>query len=95
MKNKVLPIFLFVLIVIAAVYALSISKGHKKTVTPEASVSKNLIPATEITHGHGLGLDPNDTSKLYIATHHGLYLLKDEKNLFEVSRSWPSFGFAD
>lgn len=95
MKDKILPIFLFSMLAIAGIYAFSISGGQKKTAAPENNIVKSLIPATEITHGHGLGLDPNDPSKLYIATHHGLYLLKDEKNLFEVGQDGNDYmGFS-
>jgi len=59
------------------------------------SAVKNLIPAQEITHGHGLAVDNMDPTKLYIATHHGLFLLKDDKDLFSVGGNKDDYmGFS-
>ncbi len=54
-----------------------------------------LIPIKEITHGHGLAVAVNDQSKLYIATHHGLLVLIDEKDLYRVGESRDDYmGFS-
>lgn len=54
-----------------------------------------LVAASSITHGHGLAVDVADPSKLYIATHHGLLLLKDEKDLYRVGKSRDDYmGFS-
>lgn len=43
-----------------------------------------LTPAKAFTHAHGLAIDNGDPSKLYIATHEGLYLLQNDKELYRV-----------
>jgi len=43
-----------------------------------------LTPVDSISHPHGLAIDIEDSSKLYIATHKGLLLLKNEKDLYRI-----------
>lgn len=50
----------------------------------QGSFSKELIAVDSITHSHGLGVDRADPNKLYIATHHGLLVLVNEKELYRV-----------
>ncbi|MDQ3098143.1 MAG: hypothetical protein M3Q44_00140 [bacterium] len=52
--------------------------------SPSKTVSKELISEKTITHGHGLSVDSADPSKLYIATHHGLLVLLNEKDLYRI-----------
>ena len=64
---------------------------------PDSQPSSNggLTPVSSFTHAHGLAVDPNDSAKLYIATHQGLYLLKDEKDLFQVGDKQDDYmGFS-
>jgi photosystem II stability/assembly factor-like uncharacterized protein len=62
----------------------------------QSSSSKNeLIPTNEITHAHGLAVDVADANKLYIATHHGLLLLQNEKELYQIGESKDDYmGFS-
>lgn len=61
----------------------------------EASQAKSLNPVKEITHGHGLAVDAADSSKVYIATHHGLLVLKNNKDLFQVGNKKDDYmGFS-
>ena len=47
------------------------------------------------THVHGLALDRGDSSRLYIATHHGLHVLAGDKDLTLIGRSRDDFmGFS-
>jgi photosystem II stability/assembly factor-like uncharacterized protein len=97
MKDKILPIFLFSILAIGGIYALSISFKDKKVDRKENQTKSNtvLIPATEITHGHGMVVDVADPTKLYIATHHGLYVLVDDKSLYRVGNNSNDYmGFA-
>ena len=91
-SGKFLPIFLFGILVIAAIYALTISFHVKKIAN---SSSNQLIAATEITHGHGMAVDVNDPNKLYIATHHGLFTLVNDKDLYQVGNNSNDYmGFS-
>lgn len=59
------------------------------------STANNLYPEQTITHGHGLAVDVQDSNKLYIATHHGLLLLLNDKNLYRVGQSQDDYmGFS-
>lgn len=46
-----------------------------------------LTPAKSIEHAHGFAIDVNDSSKLYIATHDGLYVLMNEKDLYKIGKT--------
>lgn len=51
--------------------------------------------AAGFVHAHGLAVDVSDDSKLYIATHHGLFVLQDGKNLQRVGSSNDDYmGFS-
>lgn len=59
------------------------------------SSEKILTPVIEITHAHGLAVDVIDPNKVYIATHHGLLLLKNEKDLYQLGNSNDDYmGFS-
>lgn len=59
------------------------------------SPSSNLYPEQAISHGHGLAVDVKDPNKLYIATHYGLLVLVNEKDLFRVGKSRDDYmGFS-
>lgn len=56
---------------------------------------QNLFPAQSITHGHGLAVDVANSSKVYIATHHGLLVLINDKDLYAVGKSRDDYmGFS-
>lgn len=57
--------------------------------------SGNLYSEQAISHGHGLAVDVKDPNKLYIATHYGLLVLMNEKDLFRVGKSRDDYmGFS-
>lgn len=46
------------------------------------------------THFHGIAVDPNDSSRLHLATHHGLYLLGLDGRVRPISNTRDDFmGF--
>lgn len=54
-----------------------------------------LIPEQSISHGHGLAVDVIDPNKLYIATHYGLFVLIDDKDLFRIGNNTDDYmGFS-
>ena len=78
-------------IILIIIGALLLNKVDKQ----DTSNSNELIKETSITHGHGLAVDIADPSKLYIATHHGLLLLKDDKELYRIGKSQDDYmGFS-
>ncbi len=86
----------YVTIVVAVVLigagVLFFSKQTENVTGPS---SNNLYPETTISHGHGLAVDVKDSNKLYIATHYGLLVLMNEKDLFRIGKSRDDFmGFS-
>lgn len=53
----------------------------------DSASANKLIPEQSITHGHGLAVDVQDPIKLYIATHEGLLVLVNDKDLYRVGNS--------
>lgn len=61
----------------------------------DSASTDNLYPEKAISHGHGLAVDVNDSSKVYIATHYGLLVLENEKDLYRVGKSKDDYmGFS-
>ncbi|MDP3976228.1 MAG: hypothetical protein Q8P95_04925 [bacterium] len=55
----------------------------------------SLTPVSSFSHAHGLAVDPFDENKLYIATHEGLFVLIDGKNLYRVGKKQDDYmGFS-
>lgn len=63
--------------------------------TSDKTIQNNLSPVTSFSHAHGMAVDPSDSSKLYIATHEGLFVLVNEKDLFQIGKSQDDYmGFS-
>lgn len=93
MKNKIIYIVLLI-IVLLAVGFIYFSTSKSKT-SVQNTVKGKLIPVSSITHGHGLSVDINDPSIVYIATHHGLLVLKNDKDLYQVGNKKDDYmGFS-
>src|SRR3990170_2525273 len=89
------------LLIIGAVLLVLLIFEFPKDDTPEIASLDNkpaesdLTPTDTITHGHGLAVDVSDPSKVYIATHHGLLLLQNEKDLYRIGKSRDDYmGFS-
>ncbi len=55
----------------------------------------NLYPVDTFTHAHGLAIGIATSSKVYIATHEGLYVLKNDTDLYQVGKSKDDYmGFS-
>lgn len=80
---------------LVAVVGLGIFVWSRNAGTSGSIVQNQLIPENEISHGHGLAVDPNDSSKIYIASHHGLLVLQNDKDLYRVGASTDDYmGFS-
>lgn len=67
-----------------------------QTNTPDATVDETslLNPVESFTHPHGIAVAIDDTNKLYIATHEGLLVLENEKDLYRIgSTTHDLMGF--
>ena len=81
--------YIITIIVIAVVAILSILLLKSSSPDREAHI---FTPETKITHGHGLASVGED---LYIATHHGLLVLKNEVDLYRVGSARDDYmGFS-
>lgn len=90
MKNKIIIIATIVAIIIIGFYLFNQPTKNQQEVS-----SSGLIPARSISHGHGLAVDVADPNKVYIATHYGLLVLIDDKDLFRVGKSKDDYmGFS-
>lgn len=85
----------FTVLILVAVVGLGTFIWSRSTVTSGTMTQNELIPENNISHGHGLAVDPNDSSKIYIATHHGLLVLENDKDLYRVGASTDDYmGFS-
>jgi len=92
MKNKPLIFGVIAIIVIIGSIVLFSLLGNN---TENSSSVNNLYAEQSITHGHGLAVGVADQNKLYIATHHGLLVLMNEKDLYRVGKSEDDYmGFS-
>lgn len=65
------------------------------SLVPPASAQES-VPLTELekqTHYHGLAVDPTDSSRLYLATHHGFYLVGADGMATRLSQVQDFMGF--
>jgi len=91
-----------ILIVVIGIFLLNQGKdtspgqeSKQSFSTNNQITSKELTPVSAITHGHGLAVDVTDPNIIYIATHHGLLVLKNEKDLYQVGNSKDDYmGFS-
>ena len=93
--NKTYKNYIWIIVIIAIIGGgiILLSRGSDNTANSPSS--SNLYPEQAISHGHGLAVDVKDSNKLYIATHYGLMVLMNEKDLFRVGKSKDDYmGFS-
>jgi photosystem II stability/assembly factor-like uncharacterized protein len=60
----------------------------------EGNPVDNLYPVSSFSHAHGLAVDSANPTKLYIATHQGLFVLINDKDLYRIGASQDDYmGF--
>lgn len=99
MKNDKTFIIGVVVVTVAllggAVWWIGRQSSEPPATVSNQGIEQKLYPEGEITHGHGLAVDVTDSTKVYIATHHGLLILKNDKDLFRVGTSRDDYmGFS-
>ena len=95
MKHKTIFIGVFLLIGVVGVVYVSQSKKGTIPKNRGSNLTENYYPETDITHAHGLAVDGKDPNRLYVATHHGLLVLINEKNLYRIGQSRDDYmGFS-
>ncbi len=96
MNNKYIIGIVVAILLIGGFFFLNQSGGNQQSSSSNnKSSSGNLIPIDSITHGHGLAVDAVDSDKVYIATHHGLLVLINEKDLYQIGEKEDDYmGFS-
>ena len=62
---------------------------------PTASAEETISALSQRTHFHGLAVDPADSSRLLLATHHGLFAMGEDGSARQVSSGAEDFmGFS-
>jgi len=70
---------------LAAVGALAAALIGSLTALPALAQTK--VPLSEVSHIHGVAVDPADPSRLYLATHHGVWLASVDGTATKVSEN--------
>lgn len=92
--NKIVVIGL-VLVAIVGFFLLTQQGKNSSTNQETKKTAQELNPVDAITHGHGLAVDVADPNNVYIATHHGLLVLKNDKDLYRVGVAQDDYmGFS-
>ncbi|MBI2120210.1 MAG: hypothetical protein HYT94_01140 [Parcubacteria group bacterium] len=100
MKQEFKKYLIFSIVILALGAGISIlsSSGGQKNGLPDKKISpaqNGLTPESSISHAHGLAVDVADQNKLYIATHYGLFVLMNEKDLYRIGESRDDYmGFS-
>lgn len=85
-----------IMIVGIAFFALTLiwMSNNNEAPTQASPTDSGLTRETSITHGHGLAVNIVDPQTLYITTHHGLLVLRNERELYRLGKSHDDFmGF--
>ena len=94
MKTSKSYIWIAIAVIVIGGGILLFSRGDDNNTTSNNPAS-NLYPEQSISHGHGLAVAVDDPSRVYIATHYGLLLLQNEKDLYRVGKSKDDYmGFS-
>jgi len=85
--RKSVPLVFYALAVVAGLSATHFTRPARAQETTIAALAKD-------THFHGLAVDANNASRLYLATHHGLYVVNLDGTARRISRTTDDFmGF--
>lgn len=97
MNTKTKPYIIAGIAIALVVLGYAVLKSSVKVgTTPNtaSNTAKELKPVSSFTHAHGLAVDVVDPNKLYIATHHGIFVLLNDKDLYQVGDSTDDYmGF--
>lgn len=70
-------------------------RSDNKTSNIEGNKNEGLTQVTNLRDVHGLSVDAADSSKVWFASHTGLHLLKDDKDLYVVGNARDDYmGFS-
>src|SRR5919106_6519292 len=68
-------------------FALSVTVGSGLLATCfPAEAATTVYELGQVTHFHGLAVDSADSSRLYLATHHGLFMVEPDGTAHPLSK---------
>ena len=82
MSNRKLLYFLMIAVIVAGAGGFLASRSFSAADTTVSALAKE-------THFHGIAVDPSDPSRVYLATHHGLFVLAPNGSANRVSANRP------
>lgn len=81
--------------VVVALIAVIVVAGSSNNQQPGNSNTPNTADSVTLQDAHGLAVDRSDSSKVYVATHTGLLVLRNDKELHRVGNSQDDYmGFS-
>ncbi len=87
MSNRTLLYFLMIAVTVAGAGGFLASRSFSAADTTVSALAKE-------THFHGIAVDPSDPSRVYLATHHGLYAVAPDGSASRISSTTDDFmGF--
>lgn len=94
MKKTLTRITLSIMVVATLLLTTACTKAQTETGDTVKS-EVELTPADDIMHAHGLAVDPSDLTRVYIASHDGLFVLKKDAALYRIGTSRDDYmGFS-
>src|SRR3989344_8296976 len=92
MNKKYLYAGMGIVIVVTGAVFLFLNTSSSSIDTTNSNI---LTRVNGITHSHGLAVDAFELNKVYIATHHGLFVLIDDTDLYQIGKSKDDYmGFS-
>lgn len=97
MKSKTSLIWVaFILLAVGLFWSLKQEQtANNEVITKQTDKQEELYPIQSILHGHGIAVDVADPARLYIATHQGLAVLVNDKDLYRMGSAADDYmGFS-
>ncbi|MDP3988901.1 MAG: hypothetical protein Q8P93_01550 [bacterium] len=82
MQKKYLIGIVVVLVIVSGLFLFGSGNRQIGNIT-----ETSLTPVISFSHSHGIAVDTTDATKVYIATHEGLYLLQNDKDLYQIGKT--------
>lgn len=87
--------YFWTVLVVITIGGILLSASNSNNKGNGINNSAYLQPANNLNDVHGLAVDVSDANQLWIASHNGLYVLKNDKDLYKAGSSNDDYmGFA-
>lgn len=94
--RKLVAVALAFVAILGVLYAFRLQEQMApREPQPVPPVEQRRATSPNFAHIHGLAIDPTDSTTLYVATHHGLFRIKDGSSLsFIGTNAFDLMGFS-